>query len=106
MPWLGSGLVTAENEKWSHSRRLLTPAFHYNILKGYTPVINSCLEVLLKKWTVSAADGLPVYTFKDFSKFTLDVLMRCAFSRTTNCQLADGNRYIQAVGDLATLIYM
>lgn len=49
-PWLGSGLISVtENERWSRNRHLLTPAFHYNILKGYAPVTNSCLEVLLKQ---------------------------------------------------------
>lgn len=60
MPWLGDGLLVSENEKWFRNRRLLTPAFHYEILKGYTPVVNSCLEVFVNKWTAAAKDGVPV----------------------------------------------
>ena len=39
------GLTISEGKKWSRNRRLLTSAFHYKILRGYVPVVNSCLEV-------------------------------------------------------------
>lgn len=44
--WLGTGLATVTTKKgiWSHNRRLLAPAFRQEILKGYIPVTNSCLE--------------------------------------------------------------
>ncbi len=69
-PWLGDGLLVSEGKKWIRNRRLLTPAFHYEILRGYVPVINDCLETFFKKWTVSAKEGLPVYAFQDV---TLDM---------------------------------
>ena len=104
MPWLGEGLLISDGKKWMRNRRLLTPAFHHEILRGYIPVVNSCLEILLNKWTDSAKDGVPVCVFRDISKLSLDIIMRCAFSCQSNCQLSDQHPYINSVNKLLPLV--
>ena len=46
-PWLGEGLLLAGGKKWSRNRRLLTPAFHFDILKPYMDIYNKEVEILL-----------------------------------------------------------
>ena len=43
----GDGLVFAAGQKWKRNRRLLTPAFHFDVLKGYIDVFNEEVEVLM-----------------------------------------------------------
>ena len=50
LPWFGEGLLIAEGNKWFRNRRLLTPAFHYSILKNYVSIYNSCVSILLDGW--------------------------------------------------------
>ena len=45
--WLGDGLLISGGKKWARNRRLLTPAFHFDILKPYTIVNNEAAEILL-----------------------------------------------------------
>ena len=45
-PWLGDGLLIAGGEKWARNRRLLTPAFHFDVLKPYMNVYNTAADIL------------------------------------------------------------
>ena len=104
-PWLGDGLLISQGKKWFRNRRLLTPAFHYEILKPYVEVYNNCLEIMLKKWTTSAKENEPVKVFETVKLLSLDIVMRCVFSFESNCQ-QEGTKnhpYIQAVCDLIEL---
>ena len=62
MPWLGElkfyfhylifcfqgvSLLTGNGPKWARTRRLLTPAFHFDILKPYIGVYESCASELV-----------------------------------------------------------
>ena len=45
--WLGDGLLISGGEKWARNRRLLTPAFHFDILKPYIHVYNDSAGVFV-----------------------------------------------------------
>ena len=47
VPWLGRGLLIAKGKRWNRNRRLLTPAFHFEILKPYMEIYNDATEILL-----------------------------------------------------------
>ena len=46
-PWIGDGLLVSSGAKWARNRRLLTPAFHFDILRPYTKINNEGAEVLI-----------------------------------------------------------
>ena len=104
IPWLGEGLLIAVGKKWFRNRRLLTPAFHYEILKGYVPVYNSCLSILLEKWTAAMQRGEAVFLFDALSLMSLDIIMQSAFSFQSNCQQAEVQMpYVKACSELVYL---
>ena len=47
-PWLNTGLLTSSGEKWLQRRRLITPSFHFDILKDFLIVINEHAETFVK----------------------------------------------------------
>ena len=45
--YLGEGLATSSGIKWKKHRKMLTPAFHFDVLKQYVPVYNEVSHKLL-----------------------------------------------------------
>jgi cytochrome P450 len=43
-PWLGDSLLNSSGKKWLRNRRLLTPAFHFDILKLYLKIYNDSIS--------------------------------------------------------------
>ena len=103
-PWIGDGLLVSSGQKWFRNRRLLTPAFHYEILKPYVQVSNSCLEIMLDQWQKSVEKKEPVKTFDSISFLTLDILLQCAFSYKSDCQRTRNDTpYVKAMYTLQLL---
>uniref|UniRef100_A0A4X1TFC5 Uncharacterized protein n=1 Tax=Sus scrofa TaxID=9823 RepID=A0A4X1TFC5_PIG len=93
IPWIGCGLLLLNGQMWFQRRRMLTPAFHYDILKPYVGLMAKSVQVMLVRPTLEIVG--PV------SLMTLDTIMKCAFSH----QAADSQSYIQAIWDLKNLIF-
>ena len=104
-PWLGDGLLLSSGDKWFRNRRLLTPAFHYGILKPYVPVYNDCLKVFLEKWKNAERLNEPVKIFDTIGPLSLDIILQCSFSFQSDCQSGGKKHpYVKAVYDMLLLV--
>uniref|UniRef100_A0A8C3TV97 Uncharacterized protein n=1 Tax=Catharus ustulatus TaxID=91951 RepID=A0A8C3TV97_CATUS len=82
----GNGLLILHGPKWHQHRKLLTPGFHYDVLKPYVDLMAESTNVMLDKWEKLTADGKSVELFEHVSLMTLDSIMKCAFSCHSDCQ--------------------
>ncbi|XP_068943074.1 ultra-long-chain fatty acid omega-hydroxylase isoform X3 [Petaurus breviceps papuanus] len=103
-PWLGDGLLLSKGDKWSRHRRLLTPAFHFDILKPYMKIYNQCTDIMHAKWNRRAAGAMvSLDMFEHVSLMTLDSLQKCVFSYNSDCQEKMSD-YITAIIELSALV--
>ncbi|XP_030886826.1 cytochrome P450 4F1-like isoform X3 [Leptonychotes weddellii] len=103
-PWLGDGLLLSAGDKWSHHCCLLTPAFHFEILKPYVKIFNKSAGIMHAKWQCLALEGSThLDMFEHISLMTLDSLQKCVFSFDSNCQESP-SEYIAAILELSALV--
>ncbi|XP_076827923.1 cytochrome P450 4B1-like isoform X1 [Brachyhypopomus gauderio] len=103
--WIGEGLLVSAGQRWFRHRRLLTPGFHYDILKPYVKLMADSAKIMLDKWETYAKTEESFELFQHVSLMTLDSIMKCAFSCNSNCQTESGsNPYIKAVYELCYLV--
>ncbi|XP_035829290.1 cytochrome P450 4F3-like [Aplysia californica] len=97
--WLGEGLILTNGARWSRNRRLLTPAFHFDILKNYVKTYHDFAILLQENMLKAAKEGKSFDLQPLVNKYTLDVILRCAFSYNSNCQVED-SEYTTAISEL------
>ncbi|XP_072523012.1 cytochrome P450 4F3 [Salminus brasiliensis] len=103
-PWLGQGLVLSNGKQWSRQRRLLTPAFHFDILKNYVHIFNQSTSIMHEKWRHLLAEGKDeLDMFEHVTLMTLDSLLKCTFSYDSQCQ-EKSSEYISAIFELSELV--
>uniref|UniRef100_A0A2K6EWS9 Cytochrome P450 family 4 subfamily F member 154 n=1 Tax=Propithecus coquereli TaxID=379532 RepID=A0A2K6EWS9_PROCO len=101
---LGEGLLLSAGDKWSRHRRMLTPAFHFNILKPYVKIFNDSVSIMHAKWQRLASEGSArLDMFEHISLMTLDSLQKCIFSFDSHCQ-EKPSEYIATILELSALI--
>ncbi|KAJ8779587.1 hypothetical protein J1605_012471 [Eschrichtius robustus] len=102
----GNGLLVLEGQTWFQHRRMLTPAFHYDILKPYVGLMADSVRVMLDKWEELVSLDSHLEVLGHVSLMTLETIMKCAFSHQGSIQ-TDRNiqSYIQAIRDLGNLTF-
>ncbi|XP_072505433.1 cytochrome P450 4A25-like isoform X2 [Notamacropus eugenii] len=106
VPWIGEGLLVLNGPVWFQHRRLLTPAFHYDILKPYVALMADSVQVMLNKWENLITQSSSLEVFEHVRLMTLDTLMKCAFSYKGNCKTErNTNCYINAIWGMGAMIF-
>uniref|UniRef100_A0A8C3VSL5 Cytochrome P450 4A11-like n=1 Tax=Catagonus wagneri TaxID=51154 RepID=A0A8C3VSL5_9CETA len=103
-PWIGYGLLLLDGQTWFQHRRMLTPAFHRDILKPYVGLTADSVKVMLDKWEQLVTQDPYLEIFGHVSLMTLDTIMKRAFSHQGSVQTdRTSHSYIQAIEDLNNL---
>ncbi|CAL8389945.1 unnamed protein product [Boreogadus saida] len=83
---------------------LKAAAFHFDVLKGYVAVFNNATHTMHSKWMRLSSEGQrDLEMFQHVGLMTLDSLLRCAFSHSSDCQ-ETSNEFTTAILELGDLI--
>jgi len=95
-PWLGLGLLTSTGSKWHKHRKMITPAFHFNILQDFHDVMNENSSKFIDKLK-KAADGDNIFDFQEEAHYlTLDVICDTAMGVSINAMENRSSSVVQA----------
>uniref|UniRef100_UPI003B5B31EC cytochrome P450 4C1-like n=1 Tax=Leptopilina boulardi TaxID=63433 RepID=UPI003B5B31EC len=76
-PWLKTGLLTSTGKKWQHRRKMLTPAFHFNVLQQFLDIFveqgNNLVKNLKSQGDETIQNVVPLFT-----KYTLNTICETA----------------------------
>ncbi|KAM6217033.1 cytochrome P450 4B1 [Rhynchocyon petersi] len=104
LQWIGKGLLVLEGPKWYQHRKMLTPGFHYDVLKPYVAVFAESTNAMLDKWEKKAHEEKCFDIFSDVGRMALDTLMKCTFGKGNSGLGQRDNAYYLAVSDLTLLM--
>lgn len=88
--FLGEGLLTSTDKKWHTRRKLLTPAFHFNVLQSFIEVFKEESQKFIKVLENHVDKELPLV--KVIPRFTLNTVCETAMGIKLD-NLSDGDEY-------------
>uniref|UniRef100_A0A914EP75 Cytochrome P450 n=1 Tax=Acrobeloides nanus TaxID=290746 RepID=A0A914EP75_9BILA len=105
-PWLGTGLLTSSGSKWKNRRKLLTPAFHFNILNSFMLIHDQEAQIFIDQLELNADTDqiFDIYLF--VKRCALDIICETAMSTKVNAQKDHSHPYVKAVHRMNELSFL
>ncbi|XP_063922936.1 cytochrome P450 4c3-like isoform X2 [Zophobas morio] len=101
-PWLGNGLLTSDGRKWKERRRILTPAFHFQILEQFIEVFESCGDTFIKKLEQNIGKiSFDIYPYVTLC--SLDIICESIMGISINAQNNDKSDYVKSVKNMCRI---
>ncbi|XP_073838101.1 cytochrome P450 4d8-like [Musca autumnalis] len=103
-PWLGTGLLMSDGQKWHTRRKIITPTFHFTILEQFIEVFDRQSTVLLNCLS-ERADGVTAFDIMPYiCSAALDIITETAMGVNVNAQTDKNMPYTKAVKELTSLV--
>lgn len=93
-PWLGRGLLTANGHQWMLRRKLITPSFHFRILRDFLQIMNETsgrfMSLLERESDKAQSQVLDMQEL--VSRNTIDVICGRPYESLFNCLTSNQNQ--------------
>ncbi|XP_051172502.1 cytochrome P450 4C1-like [Leptopilina boulardi] len=98
-PWLGTGLLTSAGTKWQHRRKMLTPAFHFNILQEFTDIFVENAHKLVESLKSKESKEITKDIIPLFKMHTLKIICETAMGIQLD-KVGNEKEYAHAIREL------
>ncbi|KRT83866.1 cytochrome P450 [Oryctes borbonicus] len=103
--WLGTGLLTSAGNKWRKHRKIITPAFHFQMLEEFIDVFNSQSDVLVSVLKEECKQGnVDIYPL--ITRCTLDIICETAMGTSVNAQKDRYSEYANCITALLDIFFI
>ena len=92
-----TGLLTSTGAKWKHRRRLLTPAFHKQVLEDYLETMNEKSDIMIQNIKTKMKTNKSIEIQKFITLCALDIIIETAMGSTSDLQTAGDNDNLNAI---------
>ncbi|KAJ8040041.1 Cytochrome P450 4V2 [Holothuria leucospilota] len=102
-PWLKDGLLLSKGSKWITRRKLLTPSFHFSILKKFLVILNEQAQCLTDK--ICESEDKPSVNLPSLlSLCSLDIMCETIMGRRLGAQSGESCEYVEALHRIGAII--
>ncbi|KAJ0175320.1 hypothetical protein K1T71_009461 [Dendrolimus kikuchii] len=102
--WLGTGLLLSTGAKWHARRKILTPTFHFNILKNFVLVMEEKSRRMVE--TLKETDGQEVNLIPIVSDYTLHTICETAMGTQLDSNKTTAKvEYKRAILEIGHLLF-
>ncbi|KAJ8736221.1 hypothetical protein PYW08_006877 [Mythimna loreyi] len=103
-PWLRDGLLVSKGSKWQERRKILTPTFHFSILRQFCQVLEENSQRFVE--SLKQVSGRPIDVVPIVSEFTLSSICETAMgTKLSDYNKSEINAYKDAIYNLGHVFY-
>ncbi|XP_065362919.1 cytochrome P450 4d1 isoform X1 [Calliphora vicina] len=107
-PWLKEGLLISRGRKWHMRRKLITGAFHFQILPQFIDNFENESRVMIAELEKAVCEGgnkAEIHLYELISLCTLDVICESAMGVSVHAQTNADSEYVRAVKTISTVLH-
>jgi cytochrome P450 len=103
-PFFGKGLsIVRDEDHWRYHRKLLTPAFHFTILKQFSAIMQQNANLLIQTLKMKVKDSIPIDLHPLMMETSFDIMCETALGQDWMEEPAVRSRFMHGIEEFGSI---